>query len=218
MSETVSVCNIDSPFKVFPEDRAAFYEEQIAEYKKNGKPAKAVEVVNVFLFTPAGEILVQKRSSTKAHNPNLLDKSIGGHMIYGDRPYYTVMVETVQELQTPSIVVNTKDEFVRTLDLLKNYLDTIAVILYVDVNLVQLRRIIKDEPIVIGNKAHIFFGIYGGRTKPVDREAKGVLQYSFEEIEKEIALRPDQFTDDFIYYFNKYRAEIETFIQEATKA
>ena len=114
MSEQVSVCTVDSPFKCFPEDRSAFYTEQVEEFKKKGAPSKAVEIVDVFLFNKSGEFLVQKRSSTKNHNPNLLDKTIGGHVQFGDKPYYTVMIESVQELQTPSIVLNTKEEFNKT--------------------------------------------------------------------------------------------------------
>jgi hypothetical protein len=212
MSEQVSVCKIDNPFKSYSKDRAEFYSEQIQAFKDTGAPTEAVEVIDVFLFNRSGEFLVQKRSSTKNHNPDLLDKTIGGHIQFGDQPYYTTMIESVQELQTPSIVLNTKDEFKKTYTLLENYLDTIAVILYHDVKLVSIPKVIKNEKITIANKMHLFFGIYGGATKPVDREAKGVLLYSFEEIEKEIVKNADSFTDDFIYLFNTYKQDIRQFI------
>lgn len=217
MSESVSICKISSPFKCFAKDRAAFYEEQVKAFKEHGEPSEAVEVVNVVLFNRSGELLVQKRSSTKNHNPNLLDKTIGGHIQYGDQPYYTVMIESVQELQTPSIVLNTREEFNKTYDLLNSYLDTIAVVYYHDVQLVKIPRIMKGEKITIANKSHIFFGVYGGATKPVDREAKGVLLYSFEEIEKEIVKDPDSFTHDFIYFFNTYKEDIRAFIDSIVK-
>jgi isopentenyldiphosphate isomerase len=212
MSEQVSVCAVDSPLKCFPEDRSVFYAEQTAEFKKSGVPSKAVEVVYVILCNKSGELLIQKRSSTKNHNPNLLDKTIGGHVQFGDKPYYTVMIESVQELQTPSIVLNTKEEFNKTFQLLQNYLDTIAVIYYNNVDIISLPKIIKDEKIIIASKAHVFFGVYGGATKPVDREAKGVLLYSFEEVEKEIEQNKDSFTDDFVYLFTTYKKEIKEFI------
>ena len=212
MSEFVSVCSVDSPFKSFSEDRGSFYTEQTEIFKNTGNPTKAVEVVDVFLFNRSGEFLVQKRSSTKNHNPNLLDKTIGGHIQFGDKPYYTVMIESVQELQTPSIVLNTKEEFDKTYKLLNDYLDTIAVTYYHDVQMIKVPKVIKNEKIVIANKAHLFFGIYGGATKPVDREAKGVLLYSFEEIEKEIETNKNDFTEDFIYFFTTYKKDIKLFI------
>lgn len=216
MSELISVCSIESPFKTFPEDRAEFYTSQTEVFKQTGAPTKATEIVNVFLFNRSGEFLVQKRSATKNHNPNLLDKTIGGHIQFGDQPYYTVMIESVQELQTPSIVLNTKEEFYKTYNLLQGYLDTIAVVYYHDVQLLKLGKIIKNENIVIGNKAHIFFGVYGGATKPVDREAKGVLLYSFDEIESEIEQNPNTFTEDFIYLFNAYKEDIRSFLDTLT--
>lgn len=212
MSELISVCNIGSPFKTYPEDRSLFYASQTEAFKQTGAPTKAAEIVNVFLFNKSGEFLIQKRSATKNHNPNLLDKTIGGHIQFGDQPYYTVMIESVQELQTPSIVLNTKEEFQKTYELLQGYLDTIAVVYYHDVQLLKLTKIIRDEEVVIGNKVHLFFGIYGGATKPVDREAKGVLLYSFEEVEEEIAKNPKAFTYDFIYLFNTYKKDISEFL------
>jgi hypothetical protein len=65
MSEQVSVCKIDNPFKSYSKDRAEFYSEQIQAFKDTGAPTEAVEVIDVFLFNRSGEFLVQKRSSTK---------------------------------------------------------------------------------------------------------------------------------------------------------
>ena len=102
--------------------------------------------------------------------------------------------------------------------MLQNYLDTIAVIYYHDVQLLKIPKVIKGEKITIANKAHLFLGVYGGATKPVDREAKGVLLYSLEEIEKEIESNKDAFTDDFIYLFTTYKEEIKEFIHLISQA
>jgi uncharacterized membrane protein len=50
----------------------------------------------------------------------------------GDTADRTVMVETVQELDVPSIVVNQSDNFERYYFLLKNYLSTIAIVKFID--------------------------------------------------------------------------------------
>ncbi len=103
MSDLITTYNLDDrPDIVWPMDRKEFYRGQVEAFKKFGKPTKAIAVVSIFLFNEHGELLVQKRSNEKAHNPGLLDKSIGGHIQIGDSPQYTVMVETVQELQVPS--------------------------------------------------------------------------------------------------------------------
>ena len=60
MSEQVSVCKIDNPFKSYSKDRAEFYSEQIQAFKDTGAPTEAVEVIDVFLFNRSGEFLVQK--------------------------------------------------------------------------------------------------------------------------------------------------------------
>jgi hypothetical protein len=78
-------------------DRDDFYAEQIALAESGKLTNKYVEVVNVFLFTEHGELIVQKRSREKKHNANLLDKSMGGHVRCGDTPSLTAMIETVQE-------------------------------------------------------------------------------------------------------------------------
>ncbi len=212
MAETISVFDAQSPFKTFPYDRKEFYDEQIHEYKESGTPSKGCEIANVFLFTPQGDFYIQKRSADKRHNPDLLDKTVGGHIVFGDTPGYTVMVETVQEMQTPSVVIDSVDQFIKTYHLLGSYLETVAVIQYFDVQLFYLKKIIDGEEITIANKSHIFFGVYEGKTRPVDRESKGVLLYSFSEIEKEIEKSPEQFTHDFIFYFERYKSDIKNFL------
>jgi isopentenyldiphosphate isomerase len=84
------------------------------------------------LLNEHGELIIQKRAKTKNHNPNLLDKSIGGHVQYGDSPNLTAMIETIQELQTPSIVLENRADFERTLDVLRAYTATTAVMQYIE--------------------------------------------------------------------------------------
>lgn len=138
-------------------ERDDFYTEQIA-LAESGQPTnKYVEVVNVFLFTEHGELIVQKRSREKKHNPNLLDKSMGGHVKCGDTPSLTAMIETVQELQTPSIVLNNKIDFIKTYRTLETYLTTTAIIEYVSTIDVVLPKLINGKIVQVGNRTHIFF-------------------------------------------------------------
>ncbi len=78
----------------------------------------------------------------------------------GDTPSLTAMVETVQELQTPSIVLNSKIDFLKTYKTLETYLTTTAILEYIGTHDVIIPKIINGKPIGIGNRTHIFFGIY----------------------------------------------------------
>ncbi len=217
MSEIINTFSIDNPFEMVPMDRKDFYDEQIKAFKETGRPTKAVEIVNIFLFNSHGELIVQKRSFDKNHNPGLLDKSIGGHVENGNTPEYTVMVETIQELQTPSIVLNDQNDFDKTIRLLGKYLETVSVICHLKTALYSPIKIINGENINIANKMHIYIGVYDGRIRPVDREAKGVLFYSLEELEKEMNQSPETFTNDLHLIMKEYNKEIHEFVDKIIK-
>ncbi len=217
MSESINTFLLENPFEMIPMDRKDFYDEQVAIFKEKGQPTRAVEIINILIFNSHGELTIQKRSFEKAHNPGLLDKSIGGHIQTGDTPDYTVMIETIQELQTPSIVLKDEKDFDKTLDLLKNYLETIAVIRHFQTTLCSPVKIIQGEEIRIANKMHIYLGVYNGRIRPVDREAKGVLFYSLSELETEMKNFPQTFTDDLHVIMKDYKEDIEKFIGNITQ-
>lgn len=209
--EIVNTYRIDEPETLAPMNRGKFYEEQIESFKKHNRPTRAVDIVGCLIFNPKGEVLLQKRSHSKNHNPGLIDKTLGGHIQYGDVPDYTVMVETIQELQTPSIVLRNKNDFEKTFDLLRGYLGTVSLIKYVDSDIHILPKIIKDERIDIANRLHFYIGVYNGRVKPSDGEAQGVLWYSLEDLEKEMARFPETFTDDIKIFMKRYANQIKEF-------
>lgn len=198
-------------------ERQDFYHEQIAVYKETGSPSKSVEIVNVILFNESGELIIQKRAGHKRHNPNLLDKSIGGHIQNGDDPNYSVMVETVQELEVPSLVARNFTEFMKAYKLLETYIKSIALIQYVDTKTLEYTRIFDKESVVIASRVHFYIWVYGGRIKNIDKEAKGVLFYSLDELEKEIAEYPNLFTDDLKILIVKYNEEIRNFLKHIVK-
>jgi isopentenyldiphosphate isomerase len=212
MDEIVNTYLLSDPETLVPMSRKEFYAEQIQVFKDAGKPSRAVEVINILIFNQHKEVLLQKRSYDKAHNPGLIDKSIGGHIRHGDSPDYTVMVETLQELQTPSIVLKDKEDFHKTLGLLKSYSETIAIIQRITTRIFSLAKLVEDETITIANKSHIYFGFYNGRIRPVDREAKGVLYYSLDELRAEMAKLPNAFTQDLHVFMKEFSNEISEFL------
>lgn len=216
-AEIINAYSYDDPDNLIPMNRKEFYSEQITEYKKTGKPTKFVDVVQCLIFNSKGEILLQKRSSTKNHNPGLIDKSLGGHVQYGDPVDYTLMVETVQELQTPSIVLKDDKDLKRTHTLLNDYLETISVIKQSNTKVCDTTKIINGEKLIIGNRLYMYFGIYNGRIKPADGEAQGVLWYALPDLEKEMSTFPDIFTDDLKMIMRDYKDEIVEFLNTVTK-
>lgn len=207
MSEIINTFAFDNPYDLIPMERAEFYEEQ----SQLSEPTKAVEVVNVLLFNEIGEIILQKRSHKKNHNPWLLDKSIWGHVTHGNDADYTVMVETVQELQVPSIVLRDKNDFEKTYELLKWYIHAVAIIKRQAVKLIKISKMIAGKEVMIGNKAHVYFWVYAGSVKNVDYEAKGILFYSLEELEEDMKQNPNIFTQDMQYYMSVFRKDIYEF-------
>lgn len=216
MSEIVNTYKLDNPFTLVPMDRAEFYLEQVEAFKKGGKPTRAVETVNILIFNSHGELIIQKRSFEKNHNPGLLDKSVGGHVQNGDTSDYTVMVETIQELQTPAVVLKDQLDFEKTYKLLKKYLETIAIIRFLKTELVNRIHIINKEKIQIANKVNFYLAVYDGRMRPVDREAKGILFYSLSELKKEMTENPEIFTEGLHFIMREYAEDINKFVQYIT--
>ncbi|MFA6305042.1 MAG: NUDIX domain-containing protein [Patescibacteria group bacterium] len=217
MSEIINTYLLDDPETVIPMDRGEFYAEQIKVFKKTGQPSHANEIVDIFVFNSSGEFLVQKRSDNKAHNPGLLDKSVGGHVVFGNEPDFTVMVETVQELQAPSIVVKNDVDYKKTINLLDEYLKVVAVIKYIGTKIYKIEKIINGQKIIIANKIHAYFGVYDGSIKPVDKEARGILWYSLAELDNEMKKFPDTFSGDMHALLKELRPEIEEFLALLSK-
>jgi len=72
---------------------------------------------------------------------------------------------------------------------------------------------VQGRDVLVLNKVHLYFGVYSGAVKTVDKEAKGVLLYSLEELEKEMIEFPTIFTDDLRFLIKQYRPQIVDFIK-----
>lgn len=218
MSEFVNTFPMDEDNRMlYPMNRDDYYNVILEAHKKWEEPKNSVEVIQVLLFNLQGELIVQKRSSTKKHNPNLLDKSIWWHIRVWDTPDHTVMLETVQELEVPSFVLHGRNEFLNKLTVLKEYLHTVWLIRYIDCEVHVFKQMFDEESVKVPKKFHLYFGVYGWSTRTVDREAKWILRYSLDEIDKEIEKYPNLYTDDFRFFLSEYREQINQFIEDILK-
>lgn len=209
MPEIINTYNLDDRFHGHPMERDHFYDEQIGEFKNNGKPTRAVGIFDVLLFTEKGEAILQKRSHNKRHNPYLIDKTVGGHIQYGDTVFYTAMIECVQELKIPAVVLREDEDFKRTLDALSRSLESVAVLELVDNNIYELDKFFDGQRITIANNVWLFIGVYGGSIKPVDREASGVLYYELDVLKDEMRRMPQLFTPDLHFIIERYESKIK---------
>jgi len=143
----------------------------------------------------------------------MIDKTVAGHVTFGDTPLYTVMFESVQELKVPSIVLNTEEEFKKAFKLLRKYMESVALVKYIDTRVMPMERAIKGKKVQIAYKYNFFVGLYNGSVKPVDKEASGVLFYEPKVLEREMRSHPDIFTRDLFYLLKKYDKEIKKILK-----
>ena len=141
-----------------------------------------------------------------------IDKTIGGHIVFGDSPAYTVMAETLQEMQVASFVLESEEDFKRTYRLLKKHIGNSAHVQFIESRTYTSEKIINKETVQIANKYHFYLGVYIGSIKPADKEASGILYYDYPTIQEEIAENPEMFTADLKFFLNKYEAKISQFL------
>lgn len=214
MPEMIKIYIRENPGKATPVERATFYREEIARSQAGLRVERFVEVIYVFIFTEVGELIIQKRSKEKWHNANLLDKSIGGHVQHGDSPNLTAMIETIQELQVPSIVLENHTDFMRTFDILSEYIYTSALLEYITSEYIESKKIIDWKEVIIWNLAHVYFGIYGWPVKNIDREAKWILYYTIDDLTAEITLHPTIFSHDLSDMLVRYGDQMRAFLSK----
>lgn len=213
MSEIVTTYQLKDLSQPVPMDRDEFYEEQIALAKAGEKPTRSVAVVQVLLFTPDGEIMLQKRSRSKAHNAGMFDKTLGGHIRFGDSSNYTVLAETLQELSVPSFVLDSKDEFEKTYTLLKGHIRDAAFVYFVDSKTYNSKKMFDETERAIANTYYFYLGVFAGSVKPSEREAAGMLYLKKNLLEEKFESQKDHFTEDLSYFLSKYSKKIDEFVQ-----
>lgn len=213
MSEIITTYRLDDLAQPIPMGREEFYEDQIAVFKKTGKPTRAAAIADVLLFDSDKQIILQERSKFKKHNPGMTDKTMGGHITFGDTADYTVMLETLQELNIPSFVLNNEEDFKKTYKLLNKFTQNTCIVQLVDTRTVNLKKIFGKEVVPIANKYYLYLGIYNGAYKPSDKEAAGIKFFNYNTLLDDIKVEPEKYTDDLKFFTTKYSNEIKRFLK-----
>lgn len=213
MAQIITTYLLDDLEEPLSMAREEFYESQTKVFKTTGKPSRSSELVDLILFTPDKKIILQKRSQLKSENTGLIDTAIGGHVLFGRSPSFTVMTTTLRELNVPTFIYGPNDDIKETLKLLKNHWHTSAVAQFIDRRTTNFKKTYKGEAVVIANTYNLYVGVFGGSIIPNTAEAESTFFFTLKELDSEIKNNPEQFTQDFLFFYNEYNAKITRFLK-----
>jgi len=210
MAELLEVYDLKGKFlKV--QERNKFYADIKKEFEQKGKITKKIKQVRLLLTNSQGRIYLQKRSKLKKENPDLYDKTIGGHVAKGYTANMAVIKECAEELGFPAAILSPEEfqEAIKGTDL-----SIIGIFKKID-------HITKFESVrVIGKKHFIqpvissfYIGYYDGAIRFVDGESSGVEVYAVNELKQEMKTHPERFTEDLKFMIKKY----EKFLKPVSK-
>ena len=107
MNELLEIYKLDDTF-LGNQNREDFYNEIKKEFRETGIISKKIKTVRVLIMNSLGRIYLQKRSELKNENPNLYDKTVGGHVSANDSFELTVVKECAEELGFPATILSEK--------------------------------------------------------------------------------------------------------------
>lgn len=202
MNEFLEIYKLDDTF-LGNQDRKDFYNESKKEFNDTGKISRKVKTVRVLLLNSLGRIYLQKRSELKNENPNLYDKTVGGHVVAGNTFELTVVKECAEELGFPATVLSGEEfkQAVKSIDL-----KIIGIFKKVDyISNFESMRILKNgSSFIQPYMTEVYLGYYDGAIKFADGESCGVETFSFDQLKKDIVNNPSKFTEDLKFMINKY--------------
>lgn len=202
-------------------ERDDFYREQIEVFKKTWKPSKAVEIIQLFLFKPNWDIILQKRADNKSHNPWLIDKSVWGHVDIGiaTHPNTIISLETAQELWANITMVDDIFQFVQAYKSFRNVGDAIWIGHLLDTKIHKLQKKIDWESITIASKAHIALWVYWWGMTNKDGEVQAFEFMNFDQLISNIKKdkKNNKYTRELGYYLKTYENDIKNLLSVITQ-
>ncbi len=207
MSEKLDIYDLEGNFlKVV--DRKEYFANSKEQFVKTGKVSSRVRSIRLLLLNSDGRIYLQKRSRNKPENPGLFDKTIGGHLSSGDSWEMTVVKECAEELGIPMAVLS-KDDFEKAVKSTDLKVVGIAKKIAGPENMDSERIYGDGQKFLQPYITCYYVGYYDGAIRFIDGESCGIEVFSTVELQKEIDLRPSDFTADLKFMFEKYREELK---------
>ncbi|MDD5056199.1 MAG: NUDIX domain-containing protein [Candidatus Peribacteraceae bacterium] len=184
------------------QERGEFYREAKEEFRRTGKVTRKVKQIRVLMMNADGNIVLQKRSSSKAQNAGLFDKTIGGHVQHGHTIHVTLVKECAEELGIPAVMLN-DDEFAQAIGCTD--LKIIGLFKTVGENPnFQSIRITPDGEFIQPVITTFIIGYYDGSVRFVDGESSGIEIVEPTILIKDIDKHPERYTEDLRYYLKNY--------------
>ena len=211
--EVLTLYKKEGPEAPIPLPRKEYYEGDFTKYK-DLYPA----IVDIFLFTRHGDLLLQKRGRNKRFNPGRIHTSVGGHINWGEKPEFSLTHECMEELGAP-ILLYTKESFSDAVKKLGSYTHKAALAYevknyfrdYAAANIVQTnRKPIKD-------RMWLYFGLYDGPAEIPDRASAGYEWINLDALKKEMKAKPEDFTAGIKIYIEEFEEEMREFIKAYCK-
>ena len=202
MKELLEIYDLNNNL-IGTQERDSFYREIHQEFKKTGKITRQIKSIRLILMNSNGRIYIQRRSYVKKENPNLYDKTVGGHVLAGHTWHMTVVRECHEELGFPAIVLS-EDEFRVALKMTD--LGIIGIFRRVDylTNFISVRKTKNKEEFKQPYISSFYIGYYNGAIRFCDGESTGIEVFTLEQLKKRLKNSPELFTEDLRFMIERY--------------
>jgi ADP-ribose pyrophosphatase YjhB (NUDIX family) len=168
---------------------------EMREYsQRSGDAPFAVETVFLMLVSSSAELYVVQRAQ-KTDNPWLLDKTVGGHVTYGESPASTLLREADEEIGV-AVVLTTRESARDTIANLDTSRLAVAWEIAFDPWLESIRVVAAGEPWRKRHRATIYAGRYDGPVTFKDGEAASMEKIPLAAFPEVYAARRSEFTHD----------------------
>lgn len=191
---------------------------QEQQSRERGDTDISVDCVMLFLINTDNQVYISKRASNKAENPNLWDKTLGGHVVSGDSFDTTVKKELDEELSIDAEVLKNSADFSERLKNPTDLTQKAIITRVTDIHNYQSKRVTQQGD--TWNKrmnVGLYIGFYNGEVSFKDGEVAESKFISLHDLETEIQKNPDMYTDDILKLIKEH-AVLNTILVYSKKA
>ena len=211
MPEKITLFSQKSPEKWFGGDISDFKSESIAHFRQN-KPFQTGYVsVHLCLFTPKGQLILQKRSPKLSFDGGLWTESAGGHLTWGFEPAEVMSFESVEEIGVPLNIVPA-ERFFAVYPKVKPFLSVAGLAKPIGTIASELTRLHEDQKIPFFTQQIGFAGVYARAAQPLDGEVAETCFVDLQKLKSEIQKNPQNFTENFKVYFQHFETQLDDLV------
>jgi isopentenyldiphosphate isomerase len=173
-----------------------------------------ISYVDALIFTPTGELIVQRRAKNKKVSPNLLHTTVGGHVNPDEDIVFTITHECMEEFGSPCFIVPDSMGFAQVYEKLRPYNDRMVIMKLLRKWQLEFTHEDENGTFVSRDVCHDFVGVFSGEPKNLDDSVSEFVSFSLEELDDRIADMSHDFTKSFQAHYDGLRRELYAFRQE----